>query len=143
MPRPCQSRHSSAIRTRHFVVTFCSQFQKKGLTDFQTHLKILIRSPLKSTDHAASNGGSNFEIRHSGAALVSFEVARLPEKGEDCLVRTQKWAKMRMKTENSKLSRKVGESSGQTSPLSKGLRAKCDHKVSKRGLSMDRTLEFL
>ena len=34
-------------------------------------------------------------------------------KGQDCVVRTRKWAKMRMKTENSKLSETVGESSGQ------------------------------
>ena len=40
---------------------------------------------------------------------------------------------MRMKTENSKLSETVGESSSAQRPhgLPKGLRAKCDHKVPK------------
>ena len=62
------------------MVTFCSQFQKKELTDFQTYPKILIRGALKSTDPGASNGGSNLEIRPLEADLVSFEVARLPKK---------------------------------------------------------------
>ena len=39
-----------------------------------------IRSALKSTDPDAFNGGSNFEIRPLEACLVSFEVARMPEK---------------------------------------------------------------
>ena len=42
--------------------------------------KISIRIALKSTDPGASNGGPNFEIRPVEADLVSFEVARLPEK---------------------------------------------------------------
>ena len=48
---------------------------------------------------------------------------------------------MRMKTENSKLSETAGKSSGQVRNVStgfvRGLRAKCDHKVLKRGLSTD------
>ena len=42
--------------------------------------RILIRSALKSSDLCASNGGPNFEIRPLEADLVSFEMAKLPEK---------------------------------------------------------------
>ena len=42
--------------------------------------KMLIQSALKSTDPGASNGGSNIGIRPLEADLVSFEVARMPEK---------------------------------------------------------------
>ena len=35
----------------------------------------LIRSALESPDPGASNGGSNFKIRHSGADIATFEVA--------------------------------------------------------------------
>ena len=69
----------------------------------------LNQSVVESTDPGASNGGSNFEIRPLEADLVSFEVATLPEN----VVRTRNWAKMRTKTENSKLSETIGKSSGQ------------------------------
>ena len=118
------------------MVTFCSHFQKKWLTDFQTYRKILIRSALKSSDPGASNEGSNFEIRLIGADLVSFEVARLPEK------------RARLRRQNSKLSQNAHENwkfkavrNGReksrtvrsfSTGFLKGPRAKCDHKVPKR-----------
>ena len=36
---------------------------------------ILIRNALESPDPGASNGGSNFILRHFGADLGTFEVA--------------------------------------------------------------------
>jgi hypothetical protein len=99
-----------------------------------------IRSALKSTDPGAFNGRSNFEIRPLEADLVSFEVARMPEK------RVRFWQNSKMSQnayETSKLSETTGESSGQVHNVSTGflmgLRANCDHKVPKRGLSTDRT----
>ena len=44
---------------------------------------MLIGSVLESTKPGASNGGSNIEIRPIEADLVSFEVARLPEKSKN------------------------------------------------------------
>ena len=113
---------------RHFVDTFCSQFQKMRITGLQTHLKILIRSTLKSTDPGASNGGSNFEIRPLEADLVSFEVAMLPEKRARLCRQNSKMGQDAYETENSKLSETVGESSGQMlivpTDIVNGLRAK-------------------
>ena len=65
---------------RHFVYTFCSKFEKKWIIGSQACRRMLIRRALKSTDPGASNGGPNFQTRPLEAALVSFEVARLPEK---------------------------------------------------------------
>ena len=53
----------------------CSGLQKKVSMCSQKCRTALIRSALESPDHGASNGGSNFEIRHFGADLAAFEVA--------------------------------------------------------------------
>ena len=62
-------------------------FTKFGFSKVNSALEISdpgasngIRSALKSTDPGAFNDGSNFEIRPLEAGLVSFEVARMPEK---------------------------------------------------------------
>ena len=109
---------------RHFVDTFCSHFQKKWIRGLQTCRKILIRSALKSTDPGSSNGGSNFEIGPLEADLVSFEVARLPEK------------MARLGRSNSKLSQNALEN-GKLKVFGKGRRkfrtsAQRPHKVPKR-----------
>ena len=39
----------------------------------------LIRSALESPDPGASNGESNFEIRHFGADLVTLEMGGFPQ----------------------------------------------------------------
>ena len=62
---------------RHFFDTFCSQFQKKGITTFQKHRPALIRSALRSSDARAFSAGPNFEIRPLGADFITFEVCQL------------------------------------------------------------------
>ena len=53
-------------------------------------------------------------------------------KWQDSVVRTRKWAKICVKTESSKLSGTMGESSRQVRDVLKELRTKCDQKVPKR-----------
>ena len=61
---------------RHFVVNFCSHFQK-WITGFQTCRTALIRYALESTDLGAFDDGSNVEIRPIGPDFVTFDVIKL------------------------------------------------------------------
>ena len=56
-----------------------AQFQKIIFTQTIVCLMTLIRRAVQSPDPGASNGGSNFQIRHFWAYIKSFEVAMLPQ----------------------------------------------------------------
>ena len=70
-----QSPAQSALR--QFADTFCSNFQKNRLTDFQNCRISLSWAALESSDPRASNGGSNVEIWPNAADLITVETSRL------------------------------------------------------------------
>ena len=55
-----------------------SKVHKKVAIRSQACRTALIRSALESPEPGASNGGSNLQIRHSGADKAAFEVAEWP-----------------------------------------------------------------
>ena len=55
----------------------CGGFQKKASMRSRVRRARLIRSALKSSDSAASNGGYSLLIRQFGADLITFEVVEL------------------------------------------------------------------
>ena len=79
----CKKRYAEILNVARAVVTNVEKRSNRHSEFFlfpQKSRQAVIRSALKSIDPGAANGGSNFEIRPLEADLVSFEVARLPEK---------------------------------------------------------------
>ena len=65
------------------ILDFFSEFQKIAVIRSSVCRTILIRNALESPDSGASNGGSNFILRHFGADMGAFKVAGWPRISAD------------------------------------------------------------